>query len=67
VVEEAYEDDPISASAEYGAEFRDDINDFVSREVVDGCTVRGRAELLHATGLRYAAFPQGSAGRRRRE
>jgi hypothetical protein len=62
VVEEAYEDDPQSAAAEYGAEFRDDINDFVSREVVDGCTVRGRAELLHAFSLRYAAFVDPSGG-----
>ena len=62
VVEEAYEDDPQSAAAEYGAEFRDDINDFVSREVVDACTVRGRAELLHAFSLRYAAFVDPSGG-----
>ena len=33
IIAEAYEDDPASAAAEYGAEFREDISDFVSREV----------------------------------
>ena len=62
VVEEAYEDDPQSAAAEYGAEFRSDIDDFVSREVVEACTVRGRAELLYTTGLSYVAFVDPSGG-----
>jgi hypothetical protein len=62
VVEEAYEDDPLSASAEYGAEFRGDINDFVSIEVVEACTVRGRMELLHITGPHYQAFVDPSGG-----
>ena len=37
IIEEAYEDDPASAAAEYGAEFRSDIADFVPREVIDAC------------------------------
>jgi hypothetical protein len=48
VVERAYEDDPGSAASEFGAEFRDDINDFVSRDVVEACVIRGRGELLPA-------------------
>jgi hypothetical protein len=56
VVEEAYEDDPQSAAAEYGAEFRDDISDFVSRDLVEACIVSGRKELLPAAGLDYFAF-----------
>jgi hypothetical protein len=32
-IEEAYEDDPEAAAAEFGAEFRSDLADFVSREV----------------------------------
>ena len=52
IVAAAYEDDPESAAAEYGAEFRGDIADFVSREVVDACTIRGRVELLPASGTR---------------
>jgi hypothetical protein len=62
VVEEAYEDDPASAAAEYGAQFRSDIDDFVSRETVDACTVRGRMELLYAPSARYMAFVDPSGG-----
>ena len=46
IIDEAYEDDPASAAAEYGAEFRSDIADFVPRETIDAVTVRGRLELL---------------------
>lgn len=62
VIEEAYEEDPEAASAEYGAEFRNDLADFVSREVVDACTVRGRAELLPVSGIHYVAFVDPSGG-----
>jgi hypothetical protein len=45
IIDEAYADDPASAAAEYGAEFRDDIADFVAREVVENCVVPDRFEL----------------------
>ncbi|WP_376092805.1 hypothetical protein ACE7GA_24350 [Roseomonas sp. CCTCC AB2023176] len=62
IVAEAYEDDPVSAAAEYGAEFRDDLADFVSRDVVDACTVTGRRELPPVSGVRYVAFVDPSGG-----
>jgi hypothetical protein len=62
IIAEAYEDDPASAAAEYGAEFRDDVSDFVPREIVEACTIPGRVELLPAAGLRYAAFVDPSGG-----
>jgi len=62
IVEEAYDDDPAAAAAEYGAEFRDDIASYVPREVVEACIVRGRHELLPATGVRYRAFVDPSGG-----
>jgi hypothetical protein len=37
VVDRAYERDPISASAEWGGEFRRDLEEFVSREAVLAC------------------------------
>ena len=61
-IEEAYADDPASAAAEFGAQFRDDLADFVTREVVDACTVRGRHELPRVTGCHYAAFVDPSGG-----
>jgi hypothetical protein len=62
IVEEAYADDPESASAEYGADFRSDLSDFVPRAIVDACTVRGRYELMRQFSTRYVAFCDPSGG-----
>src|SRR3984893_4216327 len=45
IIKEAYDTDPESARAEYGAEFRDDLADFVTREIIDAVTCGGRHEL----------------------
>src|SRR5262249_41747594 len=42
VVQAAYEADPTAAAAEYGAEFRRDIESFVAREAIEACVVPGR-------------------------
>ena len=62
VVAEAYRDDPESASAEYGAQFRSDIADFVSRDAVEACTVSERLELLPIAELTYSAGIDPSGG-----
>ncbi len=62
IVAEAYEDDAEAAASEFGAEFRNDLSDFVSRDVVEACVVRGRVELLPAAGQRYVAFVDPSGG-----
>ena len=62
IIAEAYEDDPEAARAEYGAEFRDDLADFVTREIVDAVTCWGRSELPPASGITYAAFCDPSGG-----
>lgn len=46
LIAEAYQEDPARAAAEYGAEFRRDIQALVSREVVEAVVVAGRRELL---------------------
>jgi hypothetical protein len=62
LIAEAYEDDPQKASSEYGAEFRDDIADFVTREAVDQCTAPGRLELPRVSSIQYVAFVDPSGG-----
>ena len=62
VVVEAYEDDPESASAEFGAEFRSDIAAFIDRTVVDACTQPGRHELGYISSNRYFSFVDPSGG-----
>lgn len=62
VIDEAYERDPVSAAAEYGAEFRTDVQAFVDRAVVDACVVPGRRELRPIGGVVYSAFADPSGG-----
>ena len=58
----AYEDDPAAAAAEYGAEFRRDIEAFVSPEAIDAVTVPGRHELPPVEGTSYVGFLDPSGG-----
>jgi hypothetical protein len=64
IIAEAYEDDPESAASEYGAEFRTDIADFISRAVVEACIEPGCHERppARAMGRRYAAFIDAAGG-----
>ena len=50
------------ARAEYGAEFRDDLADYITREAVDAVTCWGRSELPPEPGVTYAAFCDPSGG-----
>jgi hypothetical protein len=42
IVEEAYAEDAEGASAEYGAEWRSDLSDFIGRDVIRYWTPSGR-------------------------
>lgn len=64
IIAEAYEKDAISASAEYGAQFRSDIAAFISREAVDAVVSDDR-ERAYSPGTKYFAFtdPAGGSGK----
>lgn len=62
IVAEAMEEDPENASAEYLAQFRDDLTDFVPRPVIDACIVPSRFENAPIGGHRYYAFVDPSGG-----
>jgi hypothetical protein len=62
IIDEALEEDAPRASAEYMAQFRTDVESFISREVVDACTIVGRHELPRMSGTSYVAFVDASAG-----
>ena len=62
IIAEAYESDPEAARAEYGAEFRDDLADYITREAVDAVTCWGRSELPPEPGITYSAFCDPSGG-----
>jgi hypothetical protein len=62
VVDEAMQRDPASAQAEYLAQFRTDVETFVSREAVEACVPHGLYERSHWSSLRYVAFCDPSGG-----
>jgi hypothetical protein len=62
VIDKAYDRDPASAAAEYGAQFRSDIESFVSRDVVAAAVVAGRHELPPRDGVRYVGGVDPSGG-----
>lgn len=61
-IDDAYDADPVSASAEYLAVFRNDISGYVDREVVDACIARGVFERPPKQALKYFAFTDPSGG-----
>lgn len=62
VVATAYVRDAASAAAEYGAEFRSDIESFLAQERIEACTVPGRTELAYQSGQHYFGFCDPSGG-----
>ena len=62
IIDRAYAKDEAKAKAEYGAQFRNDIESFVSREAVDACIIDGRIELPFVKGNKYRAFTDPSGG-----
>ncbi|MGD0950339.1 MAG: hypothetical protein ABSA52_23325 [Candidatus Binatia bacterium] len=62
LIAKAYRDDEARAAAEYGAQFRRDIESFVAREVVEACVASDRHELPPVRGVEYVAFVDPSGG-----
>jgi hypothetical protein len=61
-IDKEFERDPASATAEYFAEFRSDIAEFVSLDVLESCTADGLYELPPVSGTAYLAFCDPSGG-----
>jgi hypothetical protein len=62
IIDEAMVEDPAAASAEWMAEFRDDISAFVSRDAVDACVSPDVFERTRVQGVKYGAFVDPSGG-----
>lgn len=62
VIEQAYAEDSASASAEYGAQFRTDVETFISREAVEAVTISDRIELAPASCNQYVGFVDAAGG-----
>jgi hypothetical protein len=61
-IDRAIERDPQSARSEWLGLFRDDIDAFLPREVVEGCVIPNRFEIPPIAGLHYHAFCDPSGG-----
>jgi hypothetical protein len=61
-IDAATERDPASASSEYLAEFRTDVQAFVAREAVEACISCGVFERAPVAGVRYHGFVDPSGG-----
>lgn len=57
-----YEDDPESAKAEYGANFRSDLENIYSSVALDAVGIDGRIEQAYRAGVTYRAFVDPSGG-----
>ena len=55
-VEDAYSEDPVGAASEYGANFRNDVESYLSLDAVRAVTVAGRLELPPLKGIAYQGF-----------
>jgi hypothetical protein len=61
-IDEQYAEDPVSAAAEYGAEFRSDVDAFLSRDALDDATMQDVHEISALYNTRYHAFCDPSGG-----
>ncbi len=62
VIDEAYEADPASAAAEFGAEFRSDVASFLDRQLVENAVDADVLVRSPAAGITYRAFADPSGG-----
>jgi hypothetical protein len=62
IIQAAYAADQASAAAEYGAEFRTDVESLLPLEAVEGCVIPGRHELPPLGSVTYTAFVDPSGG-----
>jgi hypothetical protein len=63
IIDAAYAEDLSSASAEYGATFRSDLESYVDLKQIESLVVTGRRELPYQRIFKYHAFCDPSGGR----
>lgn len=61
-IRDFYEEDPESAKAEYGGEFRSDLEAIFSRDALEAVSIPGRYEMGYDRNKRYRAFVDPSGG-----
>jgi hypothetical protein len=62
VIDRAYEEEPSVAASEWGGQFRNDLESYVSPEIVDACTDRGVHQIPFNPAITYTAHTDPSGG-----
>jgi len=62
MVDEAMDRNPASAAAEYLAQFRSDIESYISRDALEACVTLGCRERPPVSGTQYSGFVDPSGG-----
>ena len=62
IIKEALEEDPAGARSEWLGEFRDDISDFLQRDVVESVTRTDPLEMPYYSGTTYIGFADPAGG-----
>jgi hypothetical protein len=63
IIKDALKDDPAAARSEWLAEWREDVQTFLSQDAVEGVVIPGRGDLPKIDGVSYSAFLDPSGGR----
>ncbi len=58
------DEDPVGARAEFLNEWREDVQDYLPRSVVEACVVKDRTELMPRSRIEYRSFVDVSGGRK---
>jgi hypothetical protein len=62
VIDRAYEDDTAVAASEWGGQFRNDLESYISPDTIDACTMRDVTEIVPVPGVAYSAHCDPSSG-----
>ncbi len=62
IIQRAMERDPLSARCEWLGEFRDDVEAFINRELIESLVVQDRLRLPYDRNVAYQAFVDPSGG-----
>lgn len=62
VIDRLYAKDPVKAASEYGARFRTDLSDFVTRAAIEACVSKGVTARPRAHGFQYRAHVDAASG-----
>lgn len=62
-IKAAFLRDPVAARTEFNAEWREGIDNFLSEEILDACTIPNRKLIAYSTRFQYSCFVDAGGGK----